>query len=201
VLNPRIDMHITSTRFVAMAILIGLVFSSCTSRKETANRYKYLIKDNNSTVASTETNDATDAAPIKAKVLGPRLSEKLEPVLNEAKDYLGTPYRYGGSDKRGVDCSGLTQLAYEKAGISLPRSAAEQSQYGEKVDRKSLEIGDLVFFDAKGKGKIDHVGMIVKVDGDQAVFIHSSTSKGVRYDELNQGYWADKLVDARRPLD
>lgn len=189
-------MHISTTRFVAVVVLIGILFSSCTSRKETANRYKYLIKEDHSTATTTDNSDA----PVKAKVLGPRFSEKLEPVLNEAKDYLGTPYRYGGNDKRGVDCSGLTQLAYEKAGISLPRSAAEQSEYGEKIERNALEIGDLVFFDAKGKGKIDHVGMIVKIDGDQAVFIHSSTSKGVRYDELNQGYWADKLVDCRRPM-
>ncbi len=191
-------MHISQLRFWAMALLVGLLFSSCTSRKATASKYKYLIKDkDNQTVA---VKKDVEKPPIKGRTLGPRLSEKLEPVLTEAKDYLGTPYRYGGNDKRGIDCSGLTQLAYGKAGISLPRSAAGQSQYGTKVARKNLEVGDLVFFDSKGKGKIHHVGMIVKVEGSRAVFIHSSTSKGVRYDELNQGYWADKLVDARRPM-
>lgn len=189
-------MHISSLRFWAVALLIGLFFSSCTSRKATANKYKYLVKDNKTAVVDTE----TPTPPIKGNILGSRLSEKLEPVLNEAKDYLGTPYRYGGNDKKGIDCSGLTRQAYGKAGIELPRSAMEQSKYGEKVARKDVEVGDLVFFDSRGKGKVHHVGMIVKVEGDRAVFIHSSTSNGVRYDELNEGYWADKLVDARRPM-
>ena len=191
-------MQISSYRFWVFALVTSLVLSACTSRKATADKYKYLIKDKDNQAVVNKPN--ADDAPIKGRTLGPRLSEKLEPVLNEAKDYLGTPYRYGGDDKQGIDCSGLTRLAYEKAGIDLPRSAADQSQIGEKVARADLEVGDLVFFDTRGKGKIHHVGLVVKVEDASVIFIHSSTSKGVRYDELNEGYWADKLVDARRPM-
>jgi cell wall-associated NlpC family hydrolase len=130
------------------------------------------------------------------------IGEKLVPVLQEASDYIGTPYRHGGSTKSGIDCSGLTKNCYAKAGISLPRSAAEQSQYGEKITRENLIIGDLVFFDAKNTGKIDHVGMVTKAEGNNVIFIHSTTSKGVRFDYLNEGYWQDKLREARRvPLE
>jgi probable lipoprotein NlpC len=180
----------------AMALAMGLLFAACTPHKVTADRYKYLIKDRPDDNVATKAPSENDL--IKDKVISMNIGEKLVPVLTEAKDYLGTPYQYGGKTKTGIDCSGLTMVCYEKAGIALPRSAADQSQYGDQVARKALQVGDLVFFDAKGKGKIDHVGMVTKADGDQVIFIHASTSKGVRYDYLNEGYWTDKMVDARR---
>ena len=179
-----------------LALLAGLLMAGCTPHKVTADRYKYLIKETPEDHVATENKSENDL--IKERVISMNLGEKLVPVLIEAKDYLGTPYRYGGKSKAGIDCSGLTCVCYEKAGINLPRSAADQSQYGEAVKRKDLRVGDLVFFDAKGTGKIDHVGMVTKAEGESVIFIHSSTSKGVRYDYLNEGYWTDKLVDARR---
>ena len=179
-----------------LALLAGLAMAGCTPSKVTADRYKYLIKATPEDNVATKTQSENDL--IKDKVISMNLGEKLVPVLTEAKDYLGTPYQYGGKSKSGIDCSGLTCVCYEKAGIALPRSAADQSQYGEKVERDALQVGDLVCFDAKGKGKIDHVGMVTKAEGKEVIFIHSSTSKGVRYDYLNEGYWTDKLVEARR---
>ena len=146
--------------------------------------------------------DPNNKEIIRDKATSLNIGEKLVPVLEEASEYLGTPYKHGGNTHSGIDCSGLTQNCYSKAGITLPRSAAEQSQYGEKIARKNLQIGDLVFFDAKSSGKIDHVGMVTKVEGDKVVFIHSTTSKGVRFDMLNEGYWQDKLRESRRvPLE
>jgi cell wall-associated NlpC family hydrolase len=189
-------MRISSVPHWALAILVGLSFAGCTPHKETANRYKYLIHETPEDNVATKTKSENDL--IKEKAMSMNIGERLVPVLTEAKDYLGTPYQYGGKSKSGIDCSGLTMVCYEKAGVLLPRSAADQSHYGEQIARDALQVGDLVFFDAKGKGKIDHVGMITKSEGVEVIFIHSSTSKGVRYDYLNEGYWADKLVDARR---
>ena len=190
-------MHPTTSRLLLLLLGATLAFAACTPHRETVNRYKYLIKESDSE------NTATSTAPsnkeiIREKAPSLNIGEKLVPVLEEASEYLGTPYKHGGTTHSGIDCSGLTQNCYSKAGINLPRSAAEQSQYGEKISRKNLQIGDLVFFDAKSSGKIDHVGMVTKVEGDKVVFIHSSTSKGVRFDMLNEGYWQDKLRESRR---
>ena len=184
-------------------LLLGatLAFAACTPHRETVNRYKYLIKDADSENTATSTTPSNKEI-IRDKATSLNIGEKLVPVLEEASEYLGTPYKHGGNTHSGIDCSGLTQNCYSKAGITLPRSAAEQSQYGEKIARKNLQIGDLVFFDAKSSGKIDHVGMVTKVEGDKVVFIHSTTSKGVRFDMLNEGYWQDKLRESRRvPLE
>lgn len=190
-------MHISKYASWALVAATVALLAGCTPHKVTADRYKYLIKDGD------DAHVATPAPPsendlIREKAASMNIGEKLVPVLTTAKDYLGTPYQYGGKTHAGIDCSGLTMVCFEQAGIALPRSAADQSTYGDPVKRDDLAVGDLVFFDAKGKGKVDHVGMVTKADGDDVIFIHSSTSKGVRYDYLNEGYWADKLVDARR---
>lgn len=179
-----------------LALFACLLVTACTPHKVTVDRYKYLIKDAPEDNVATKAKSENDL--IREKAISMNIGERLVPVLTEAKDYLGTPYQYGGKSKSGIDCSGLTMVCYEKAGIALPRSAADQSQYGAQIVRNDLAVGDLVFFDAKGKGKIDHVGMVTKAEGKEVIFIHASTSKGVRYDYLNEGYWADKLVDARR---
>ncbi len=189
-------MHISSHRPWLLALLAGLLIAGCTPHKETVNRYKYLIHESPGDNVATKTKSENEL--IKEKAISMNIGEKLVPVLTEAKDFLGTPYQYGGKSRAGIDCSGLTMVCYEKAGVALPRSAADQSQYGDKVERDALQVGDLVFFDAKGKGKIDHVGMVTKAEGKDVIFIHASTSKGVRYDYLNEGYWTDRVVDARR---
>lgn len=190
-------MRLITSRLLLPLLGATLLLSSCISHKETVDRYKYLIKD------SEEDNTATTATPstreiIREKAPSLNIGEKMVPVLEEASDYVGTPYKHGGNTRSGIDCSGLTQNCYAKAGVTLPRSAADQSKYGEEINRKDVQIGDLVFFDAKSTGKIDHVGMITKVEDDKVIFIHSSTSKGVRFDYLNEGYWQDKLRVARR---
>jgi cell wall-associated NlpC family hydrolase len=190
-------MRPTSSRLLLLLLGATLAFAACTPHRETVNRYKYLIKESDSENTATSTTPSNKEI-IREKAASLNIGEKLVPVLEEASEYLGTPYKHGGNTHSGIDCSGLTQNCYSKAGINLPRSAAEQSQYGEKIARKNLQIGDLVFFDAKSSGKIDHVGMVTKVEGDKVVFIHSSTSKGVRFDMLNEGYWQDKLRESRR---
>jgi cell wall-associated NlpC family hydrolase len=80
-----------------------------------------------------------------------------EEVVKEAKKWSGVPYRLGGATRRGIDCSGLTMMAYKKFGVSLPHSDRAQYRYGKKVSG-SPKPGDLVFFDEHGNG-ISHVGI------------------------------------------
>lgn len=184
-------------RLLMLVFLSGLAVTSCKSHKQIVDGYKYLITEdgeneslaNDAGPATTDPNTNADFATA---------SETATQVIRKAESYLGTPYRYGGINENGIDCSGLTRKSYLITGVELPRSAADQSKFGAKVRRSELVPGDLVFFSAKNNGKIDHVGLITTVKGDEVVFIHASTSKGVRHDQLNQGYWKNLFKMARR---
>ncbi|MGG0644150.1 C40 family peptidase [Sporosarcina gallistercoris] len=117
-------------------------------------------------------------------------------LVNTAKNYIGTPYRYGGTSlKTGIDCSAYTQLVYKKSGSSLPRTTGQQYQQGKSVSKSKLTTGDLVFFNTGGKG-VSHVGIYI----GSSKFIHASTSKGVTISSLNDPYyWKSRYVGAKRP--
>lgn len=118
-------------------------------------------------------------------------------LLADAAQYLGTPYKYGGSGPGGFDCSGFTSYIYGRAGISLPRTAAGQYAVGVAVDKANLMPADLVFFSC-GSGGVDHAGIYV----GNGQFIHSSSprSGGVIYSSLTEGYYLRTYVGARRVL-
>ncbi len=116
-------------------------------------------------------------------------------IIHYAKSFLGTPYRYGGTTRNGVDCSGLVTAVYREFDISLPRSSADQSRVGDGVNRSNLEPADLVFFKTSGSGTISHVGIYI---GD-GKFIHASTSaRKVRIDYLDDDYFRRRFRAARR---
>ena len=114
------------------------------------------------------------------------------PLMIEAASWIGTPYRYGGNDKSGVDCSGLTKRIYSNVyGVNLHRNSHEQySKDIKRVSRDDLSSGDLVFFSTGKKGKVSHVGVYLK----GGKFIHSSSSRGVVVDDLNQSYYRKNFI-------
>ncbi|TGL23630.1 NlpC/P60 family protein [Leptospira bourretii] len=125
--------------------------------------------------------------------------EKRKLVDPVGRQWIGTPYLYGGYSKRGVDCSGLTKsiLTDPKIGMNermIPRSARDQAQIGKSVSRDRQQIGNLVFFSASpNTSKITHVGMVL--DNDH--FIHASTSRGVVIQSLNEKWWKERYVTGR----
>ncbi|MEN3041622.1 MAG: C40 family peptidase [Bacteroidia bacterium] len=125
-----------------------------------------------------------------------------EAVVMLAKSYLGTPYRYGGIDRRGVDCSGLVCRVYaDAAGVLLPRTADAQALVGLPISKDSLRPGDLVFFREPGRFRITHVGIVHKVENGDATFIHAaSVSRRVVESRLSDPHWRLRFVGARRPL-
>ena len=102
--------------------------------------------------------------------------ELADQIINQAKQFLGTPYLWGGTSPYGIDCSGLVQHTFRHHGINLPRNASQQAKCGEEIDTSTdleeVEKGDLLFF-SEGKG-VDHVA--ISLGGDQV--IHSSFSNG-----------------------
>jgi cell wall-associated NlpC family hydrolase len=117
--------------------------------------------------------------------------------VSTGEQYIGTPYRYGGTSPRtGFDCSGFVQYVYGQQGVSLPRTSRQMAGAGIAVNTSSLVVGDLMLF-SQG-GRISHVAIYA----GNGRFIHSSSSgNGVRYDDLDtrRGKWfADHMVAARR---
>lgn len=107
----------------------------------------------------------------------------------------GTPYRNGGTDPNGFDCSGFTQYVFNEHGVRLPREVKEQFQTGANIKAEDVQAGDLLFFATNGGRAATHVG--IAIDGDQ--FIHAPSSTGVvRVERLSQPYWAQRFVGAKR---
>lgn len=117
-------------------------------------------------------------------------------VLSTANSLLGKPYSYGASGPNSFDCSGFTSYVFNQAGISLPRTVADQANVGVKVAKNELRPGDLVFFSYYGGGSIQHVG--IYAGGGK--FIHSSSSKGVIVTSLSQDYYVTNYKGASRLL-
>lgn len=116
-------------------------------------------------------------------------------IVDYAKKFIGTPYKYGGTSlETGVDCSGFTQAVMKEFDISLKRSSKEQAMNGIPVKREELSPADLVFFDTSGtnNGKVSHVGLYI---GNNR-FIHATSSKGVKIDNLSQPYYNRAFVKA-----
>jgi cell wall-associated NlpC family hydrolase len=115
-------------------------------------------------------------------------------VTGTALALRGTPYRNGGSDPSGFDCSGFVQYIFGQHGVTLPRDVKAQFHSGETVKPSELEPGDLIFFTTVAPGA-SHVG--VAIGGDE--FIHAPSSTGVvRVERLSAPYWSRRFIGARR---
>lgn len=127
---------------------------------------------------------------------------KVERVITSARAYIGTPYKYGGTSRSGMDCSGLLLNSFKAIEISLPRSSEAQSKIGMEVKMKDLEPGDLVFF-ATGskKRKVTHVGLVTEIKGqDNVKFIHASSTLGVVETNIYADYYQKRFRGARRVI-
>ncbi len=114
-------------------------------------------------------------------------------VIDYAKDLLGTPYRYGGTDKRGFDCSGFTSYVMKKVDVKMSRTSRSQALEGKKVKLKDAKPGDLVFFKRSSMGKVFHVAIVINNSRNKLEVIHS-TSRGVVIDNISDSkYWHPKI--------
>lgn len=128
-------------------------------------------------------------------------SKEANNIIKTALSYNGTPYKYGGTTKRGMDCSGLIYISFKENDIALQRASYMMATQGKKIKLKNVEKGDLLFFTTnKSSRKINHVGLVVDVRGNDIRFIHSTTSRGVLVSSLSEGYWNYAFNHARKIL-
>ena len=119
---------------------------------------------------------------------------QMQQLVTTAKNYLGSPYKYGGRDTLGFDCSGLVNRVYARAlGIKLPRTTGGLYEASFQINSKDARAGDLAFFRIRG-ARIDHVGMMI----NRYEFIHSSTSRGVIVSAFVDDYYRVRFFGIRR---
>lgn len=186
--------------FLLLLISALIFFSSCKKSKSKSEKKKKKAKTEHVKTKPTTTKPTT-STPQKKEPSG-SVSEKRQIVAKEAKAYMGVKYLYGGTTRKGIDCSGLIGNAYQKIGIQLPRSSKEMAFAGNEIRKSDLEKGDLVFFDDNPGGRmISHVGMVTEVKSSSSIlFIHSTTQKGVMEDDLFSNYWSQRFIKAVRAI-
>lgn len=118
---------------------------------------------------------------------------KIDKLINEAKKYIGVPYKWGGSTSEGFDCSGYLNYVYSHAGVSIPRTVA--TIWNETKAVSTPSIGDIVFYNTSGSGA-SHAGIYI---GNNK-FIGSQSSTGVAIVDMNSPYWSPKYLGARTPF-
>jgi len=122
-------------------------------------------------------------------------------IVNIAKEYNGVRYKYGGTNQKGMDCSGLICTAFKSENIQLPRTSLAMSKEGRQVSLGEVQKGDLLFFQTnKNRKVVNHVGLVVESLPGRIDFIHSTSSKGVIISNLNESYWNLAFYEARRVL-
>lgn len=143
----------------------------------------------------------TDTSPIRKSKKEGRKNAKANDIVSTALTFSGTRYKYGGTTKKGMDCSGLVYVSLKENDIMFPRTSYQMALEGEKIKVNNVEKGDLLFFMTNKTGRrINHVGLVVDVNGDDIKFIHSTTSRGVLVSSLREGYWNSAFVKAMRFL-
>jgi cell wall-associated NlpC family hydrolase len=191
-------------RVVRIHRLQFLVLAAATSACATAGAYSpraFPTAPLPAASASTTTIAADPLPPLDATpAAGPALpapppadrSALSADILSTALGLRGIPYRLGGSDLTGFDCSGFVQYVLARHAIQMPRTVAEQFGVGQRS--RDIEPGDLVFFQTLGSNA-SHVGIAV----DEHSFVHAPNSRGaVRVDRLDAPYWSDRFLGARR---
>lgn len=167
---------------ITSLLIVILCFYSCGSSKRASKKK----------TASTKTTRTVSTS---------KPSAKAKSIIDFAEEFTGVRYKYGGTTRKGMDCSGLIYTSFREYNVAIPRVSADMAKKGEWIDIKAIKPGDLVFFATKKNSRrINHVGLVTKVRGLDFEFIHATTSKGVITSSIKERYWYLAYVQARRVL-
>jgi cell wall-associated NlpC family hydrolase len=182
-------------------LLLFIAITSC----GTGKKGKLTSKERSISVAAADNARKGNETPVENETTQTPPSyghlTKADGIINTALTFSGVRYKFGGTTRNGMDCSGLLYVSFAEHDIKLPRTSIHMAEEGKKIRIKDVEKGDLLFFKtSKGSKRINHVGMVVKVENDEIKFIHSSTSRGVTVSSLREGFWNHAFVKATRIL-
>jgi cell wall-associated NlpC family hydrolase len=171
---------IPATAGVAVILVLAALSGACAARGETPVPRPF--------PGASLPPSAVEPAP------EPPIPAPVPELVSTALRFRGVPYRNGGSDPSGFDCSGFVQYVYGQLGTLLPREVREQYHVGRDVDLDDITAGDLLFFETDGRS-VSHVGLAI--GGGE--FVHAPNSRGVvRVERYDAEYWARRFVGARR---
>lgn len=180
---------------LAVLLLLALLLSACGPGRK-LQKYDYLTEDAHTYNEEAEKADPTPSRDEPEPEPDPSDESSVDLIVRTALSYEGVPYKYGGTTRRGMDCSGLVNVSFQAANKSVPRTSSQIADQGQKVPLRKVQPGHLLLFSAKGGSRIDHVGLVVEVDGHDIAFIHATTSAGVRVDRLSDDYWERRFRKA-----
>jgi probable lipoprotein NlpC len=203
--------NLASTQKLFFALFVGtIIFTSCSGPKKITGSKKARNAPETTTKRGDKGNEKLPEIvdnPIEEIDMRPdkkeKSSDKTEKVISTARTFIGTPYKYGGMTRSGMDCSGLLINSFTVVKVNLPRSSEAQSKVGTQVKMNDLKPGDLVFF-ATGnkKNEITHVGLVTDVKAkDNVKFIHASSKLGVVETNLFAEYYQKRFRVARRVIE
>ncbi|WP_109435730.1 MULTISPECIES: C40 family peptidase [Aquimarina] len=190
--------------FYYLLVCLSFILYSCgSSSGRSSSKNKVVISGKTKSTSKTRTtsnpNEKTKNTS-KTRVTGSSSNKKIKSIIKHAKTFSGTRYKYGGTTKKGMDCSGLVYTSFKKENVVLPRTSRTMATQGKAVSLKKVVVGDLLFFKTnKRKNVISHVGLVVETKG-AIKFIHASTSRGVIISSLDEKYWNKSFAWARRVL-
>jgi cell wall-associated NlpC family hydrolase len=182
------------------AIHQQLHWSSVSENLETNSSSKKIVKDQigsvtvAKTVSAKHNSSAKNTSVVQVAEIPQQQVSRSESseIVEHAISLQGIPYRFGGTSRKGFDCSGYSQYVFRGSGIYLPRTAAEQFDVGSAVSKRQLQSGDLVFFSTYGPGAT-HVG--IYIGGGRFI---SASNDGVSISSMVSGYYATRYIGARR---
>ena len=171
-----------------LILLLIISLTACKSKKHVITKKSKAEK----TVKKRNTSNSAPAMDY---------SEAANKVVANAKQFDGVRYKYGGTTKKGMDCSGLVYTSFGQENIALPRTTTDLSKTGAWIDLKNVQKGDLLFFATRKNSRtVNHVGIVTESRVGNVEFIHASTSNGVMISNLAERYWYYAFVQARRVL-
>ncbi|WP_375445204.1 C40 family peptidase [uncultured Fibrella sp.] len=192
------------------ALFAGLVtglflFTSCASTGPllSSSPSRSTVSKRTTSTRATASKSAKSASSLKTVDSKTYVSRYAREVISQARTYTGTPYRSGGNTYEGIDCSGLICSAFSSVGLKMPRISWQQSEVGYEVEVSDIKPGDLIFFvpDHGKAGYVSHAAIVTEVRGENDIrFIHASSSRGVREDNLYSNYFKGRFVKALRPF-
>lgn len=171
-------MNVHNHKLIPFCLLLVLIVSSCGTARRSAR--------------------VSGAEPRETRRKDQANEVRTDQLLDYAREYIGVRYRYGGNNPReGFDCSGFACFVFREVGVQLPRVSADMSKVGRYVGKNELRKGDLVFFATGSSRRINHVGIVIETK-PEVLMIHSSTSRGIRIDDINSQYYRRRYVTSRR---